>query len=166
MITFVRNLTLFIVLFSSISCNKNHEINQETLRHLNIYKGAKNLIFENIDGINATLAKKEKHLAMRFWNLYYFENSILPENPEFENLKMLWTNNYVSNDITNGLITVGKDGLVGFVTFHEQGFFNSITHLLVFSPKGYKYPRPEEIIEKEEIDSDWTYFVLKKYIAG
>lgn len=161
----IRNLILLFIILSMTSCSKNHEINQDTIGHLNVYKDATNLILENIKGINKTLDNKEKHLAMTFWSLYYFENSILPENPELKKLKSLWLNNYLSNGKVGGLIHIINDNCIGFVTFHKQGYFNSITHLLIYSKNEYQYPWPEEIIDKEKIESNWTYLVLKKYTA-
>ena len=146
-----------------ISCNKNQEIDPNVISDIEVYKDAKNVIFENIVGINKTLANKENHLAMRSWNLYYFKNSILPENPNLESLELLWENNYISNNKVNGRILVGEDKFVGFTTFVDEGFFNSITHILVYSEKEYKYLNSNDIITSKTLDKDWTYYVLNKY---
>jgi len=159
----LRNLILVIIICGLTSCNKNEKFDSETIKNLSVYSKAKDLINKNRNGINQTL--KDPENSVSFWNLYYFEHTILPDNPNLISIKSLWSDEYISRHNSDGLIHLGKNGLVGFVTFHEEGRFTSITHLLVFTENEYIYPWPEEIIEKKKIESDWTYLVLKKYTA-
>ena len=158
-----RTHIIIFSIFLITACNQKERVDYKTIENIQKYIDAKNLINRNRDFIKQSSNNQEN--LNRFWSQYYFENTILPNNPSLKPIKSLWEENYISDNTADGLIYLGDDGLVGFVTFYDESFFNSITHLLIFSEKDYQHRWPEEIIKKKMIDKNWTYLVLKKYTA-
>ena len=163
----MNKLFLLILVTLITSCNNEEEIDLEIVQKISEYSNGKNILIKNLNSINETLNKKEKHLSFRNWNLFYFQNSILPENKELSPLINFYKNNLVVNKNPIGGITIKKDSTVIFTIKHFDGTFSGISHYLVYNRNGKsrKIENIEELLNKKRIKNEWTYLVIKKYYA-
>ena len=164
-------MTILTAITLLTSCGQ--KVDQNTVDNLDKYKIAKDVLIDNFENIKEAVdyqyydSVRQVHFStITQANRYFFENKISKDNDSLKQLLTLWDDGLIVNEKVFGTLLINRDSVVIFTTDYKDGFFSGIGHYLVYDPTNKNEilgKNGNEILEKKELETHWTYIIEKKH---